>query len=154
MKLGIGLGMNICAYDLYVESVKFSYGSKQFGAEAVINRSTMDEVLKISDFISIHVPGGKEALFSKTEFDKMKRGVVIINCARGGVVDESALLEALDNGQVAAAGLDVFENEPTPRLPLLEHPKVSLSPHIGASTLEAQEKVGSELAIQLIDILK
>ena len=80
----------------------------------------------------------------------MKDGVILINCARGGTVDEDALLAALESGKVAAAGLDVFENEPTPRKELLEHPRISLSPHIGASTLEAQANIGKELADQLI----
>ena len=83
-------------------------------------------------------------------FDQMKDGVVLVNCARGGTVDENALLKALESGKVAAAGLDVFENEPTPRKELLEHPRVSLTPHIGASTMQAQANIGKELADQLI----
>ena len=83
----------------------------------------------------------------------MKDGVIVVNTARGGTINEDDLLEALDNGKVAAAGLDVFENEPNPRMDLLQHPRVSLTPHIGASTLEAQEKIGIELAQQLIELL-
>jgi D-3-phosphoglycerate dehydrogenase len=80
----------------------------------------------------------------------MKTGAIIINCSRGGIIDEEALLSALDSGKVAAAGLDVFENEPTPMKALLDHPRISASPHIGASTLEAQRNIGLELADQII----
>lgn len=107
----------------------------------------LDELLKISDFISLHVPYDKEkgSLIGKDQFDIMKDGVYLINCARGKVVDESALLEALDNGKVAGAGVDVFEEEPTKNEALVNHPKVSVTPHIGAATKEAQERIGEEV---------
>ena len=110
-------------------------------------------MLSQADVISLHIPfTGKPAL-SEAEFDKMKDGVVLINAARGGTVDEDALLKALESGKVSAAGLDVFENEPTPREDLINHPQVSCTPHIGASTNEAQEKIGVELAEKLITAL-
>ena len=112
-----------------------------------------DRLLAEADVITLHIPFTGKAVLSTEEFAKMKDGVILINAARGGTVDEDALLEALDNGKVAAAGLDVFENEPSPRQDLLQHPRLSLSPHIGASTNEAQEKIGIELADQLIDLL-
>ena len=90
---------------------------------------------------------------NEAEFAKMKDGAILINCSRGGVVNEDAMLAALNSGKLTAAGVDVFDNEPTPREDILTHPKVSLTPHIGASTAEAQEKVGAELANQLISIL-
>ena len=112
----------------------------------------MDEVLASSDCITVHVPGGK--LIGETEFLKMRSGVVVINTARGGVIDELALIAALDSGKVAHAALDVFDNEPSPSEKILVHPKISLSPHIGASTNEAQERIGIELAEKLIEALK
>jgi len=107
----------------------------------------MDDLLKESDFISLHVPFNKEqgAVLSKDEFKKMKDGVFLVNCARGGVVDEAALLDALESGKVAAAAVDVFEEEPTPNEKLYTHPKVALTPHIGGSTKEAQARIGDEI---------
>jgi D-3-phosphoglycerate dehydrogenase len=107
----------------------------------------MDDLLKESDFISLHVPFNKEqgAVISEDEFKKMKDGVFLVNCARGGVVDEAALLDALESGKVAAAAVDVFEEEPTPNEKLYTHPKVALTPHIGGSTKEAQARIGDEI---------
>lgn len=107
----------------------------------------MDELLMQSDFISVHVPGGN--VIGAAEIAKMKPGVSIVNTARGGVIDELELLKALDAKQISHAALDVFENEPTPKSELLHHPNISLTPHIGASTKEAQERIGDEIA-QLI----
>jgi len=106
-----------------------------------------EELLKNSDFISLHIPYDKEtgAVIGQKEFEMMKDGVFLVNCARGGVVCEKALLEALDNGKVAAAALDVFEDEPTKNEAIYKHDRISLSPHIGASTDEAQEKIGAEI---------
>jgi len=114
----------------------------------------MEELLEDSDYITLHVPysGGKPILGAE-EMAKMKKGVCIINTARGGAVDEKALLEGLKSGQIGGAGLDVFENEPTPRQELLDHDRVSVTPHIGASTAEAQRNIGLELADQLIELL-
>ncbi len=108
---------------------------------------TMDELLATSDFISLHIPGSKDkkAVLGEAEFAKMKDGVFIVNCARGGVVCEDALIKALDSGKVAAAALDVFAEEPTKNEAIYTHPKISLTPHIGASTLEAQERIGEEI---------
>ena len=110
------------------------------------------DLLEKSDFISLHVPHGKEAqpLIGIKEFAKMRHGVGIVNAARGGVIDEIELLNALDTGKVAFAGLDVFENEPHPNEELLNHPRISLTPHVGASTLDAQERIGVELAEKII----
>ena len=107
----------------------------------------MDELLAMSDFISLHIPGSKDkkAILGEAEFAKMKDGVFIVNCARGGVVCEDALVKALDSGKVAAAALDVFAEEPTKNEAIYTHPKISLTPHIGASTLEAQERIGEEI---------
>jgi D-3-phosphoglycerate dehydrogenase len=111
----------------------------------------LDDLLAQADFISLHMPFDKSvgATLGEAQFAKMKDGVYIVNCARGGVVDESALLKALDSGKVAAAGIDVFAEEPTKNEALYTHPKVSLTPHIGASTKEAQVRVADEV-VQVI----
>ncbi|GAB6087564.1 D-2-hydroxyacid dehydrogenase [Alkaliphilus crotonatoxidans] len=108
---------------------------------------TKEELLQRSDFISLHVPFNKEEgpVLAKREFDMMKDGVYLINCARGGVICEKTLLEALDSGKVAGAALDVFEEEPVKNGAIYRHEKISLSPHIGASTEEAQERIGEEI---------
>lgn len=110
-------------------------------------KATMDEILTKSDFISLHIPisKGQPAVIGANELAKMKKTAYIINCARGGVVDEAALIAALDAGQVAGAGVDVFVEEPTNNIALSKHPKVSVTPHIGAQTKEGQERVGAEV---------
>ncbi|HOD10018.1 MAG TPA: NAD(P)-dependent oxidoreductase, partial [Flavobacterium sp.] len=113
-----------------------------------------EDVFKHADFITLHVPAQEGYVIGKEEFQLLKDGVGIVNCARGGVIDEVALVEALDAEKVAFAGLDVFENEPTPEIQILMHPKISLTPHIGAATLEAQDRIGTELAEQIISLLK
>ena len=130
------LGMKVVYTDLFGKQEGLSYDFLE-----------MEELLKVSDFISLHVPYDKTkgSLIGKKEFELMKDGVVLINCARGKVVDEAALLEALDNGKVAGAGVDVFEEEPTKNEALVNHPKVSVTPHIGASTKEAQVRIGEEV---------
>lgn len=152
-KIGLAMGMNVLGVDLYTKSAELTL---KFGSQTVrhtIEAVPMEQMLASADFITLHIPfTGKPAL-GVEEFSKMKKGVIIANAARGGTIDEAALLEALNNGTVAAAGLDVFENEPAPRIELLEHSRISLTPHIGASTLEAQEKIGVELAEKILEIL-
>ena len=106
------------------------------------------------DFISLHVPAQKEYVIGKNEFNVMNDGVGLVNAARGGVIDEVALVDALETGKVSFAGLDVFESEPKPEIKILMHPQISLTPHIGAATGEAQDRIGSELASQIISLLK
>ncbi|WP_105617670.1 D-2-hydroxyacid dehydrogenase [Vallitalea okinawensis] len=114
---------------------------------------SFDDLLVEADFISLHIPFNAEkgAVLGKEEFAKMKDGVILINTARGGVVCEKALVEALDSGKVAAAGVDVFEEEPTKNEALYKHPKVSVTPHIGASTKEAQARIGIEIVDTITD---
>ena len=120
-----------------------------------IKTKDLKSVLKESDFITAHVPKNKEkAIIGKKEIGIMKKGVGIINTARGGVIDESALIESIQTGQVSAAGLDVFEQEPQPSINLLMNEKISLSPHIGGSTIEAQDRIGAELAEKIINFYK
>ena len=114
----------------------------------------MESVLSQSDFISLHVPAQKNYVIDEQAFSQMKKGAALINAARGGVVDEVALVKALDSGQLSFAALDTFENEPKPEIKLLMHDKISLTPHIGAATLEAQDRIGEELAQQITTLLK
>ncbi len=149
-KIAFGLKMNVLAYDPYVSSAELEILFPQVNKklDVTITTTTLDDVLINSDFITLHVPGGD--IISKKEIEKMKQGVFIINASRGGVVNENDLLEALNTGKVAGAGLDVFMNEPTPDSKLLSHPKVSVTPHIGASTKEAQQRIAVELSEKII----
>lgn len=145
----LGLGMHVLYCDRSKTEVDVTVEVANAGGITVTLPATdMDNLLAKSDFISIHVPKQADgsAVISANEFAKMKDGVVIINAARGGVINEADLIAALDSGKVAHAGLDVFDNEPTPNAALLAHNKVSLTPHIGAATLEAQDRIGTELA--------
>jgi len=149
-KIAIGIQMNVLAYDPYVSSAELEILFPQVNKklDVTITTTTLEDVLINSDFITLHVPGGN--IISKKEIEKMKQGVFIINASRGGVVNENDLLEALNTGKVAGAGLDVFMNEPTPDSKLLNHPKVSVTPHIGASTKEAQQRIAIELSEKII----
>lgn len=141
---GLALGMKVIAYDPYVKSIDIN-----------VKLVSKDEVLKQSDYISLHIPSDPSGfVISTSEFDKMKNGSYLINCARGGTVDEKAILAALDSGKLAGAGIDVFIGEPEPMKELINHPKVSVTPHIGASTNEAQFRIGLEVAQILIDFFK
>ena len=153
-RIGLALGMKILPVDLYVDQADIDidlYSSDEISLHVKVNTTEMDEMLRNSDIITLHVPfkGGK-ALLGKEEMAKMKQGVVLVNSARGGVIDEAALLEALESGQVRSAALDVFDNEPKPDATLTNHDKISVSPHIGASTLEAQRNIGLELADRIL----
>lgn len=153
-RIGVALGMNVMPVDLVINEADIDinvYNSNNISLSVKLETFEWDHVLAKSDFLTLHVPfSGGKALIGKDEIAKMKKGAVIVNASRGGVVDEAALLEALDSGYLRGAGLDVFDNEPTPRKELLTHPRVSLSPHIGASTIEAQANIGLELADRII----
>ena len=154
-KIALGVGMNVLACDKVIKKtdIKLDFGNGKT-IDFNIKISSFLDVLKKSDFISLHVPAQKEYIINKKEFNLMKDGVGIINAARGGVINELELLSALDSGKVSFAGLDTFENEPKPAIKLLMHPNISLTPHIGAATNEAQDRIGLELAEQIINILK
>ncbi|MES2285270.1 MAG: D-2-hydroxyacid dehydrogenase [Bacteroidota bacterium] len=152
-KIALGCGMKVVAYDPFIQEAVINldiYGVTE-KVSVKINTVPLEKLLAESDFITLHVPGGK--VITKKEFDLMKDGVCIANAARGGVIDEADLISALDSGKVSHAALDVFENEPTPKKELLSHPKISLTPHIGAATEEAQERIGIELAELIISKL-
>ena len=152
-KIALGCGMKILAFDPFVKDVKLKLELHGLAnAEVNITTVELDKLLNESDFITVHVPGGK--LIGDTEISKMKNGVVLINTARGGVIDETALINGLNSKKIAHACLDVFENEPKPSETILHHAQISLTPHIGASTNEAQERIGVELAEKIIAALK
>ena len=153
-KMALGLGMRVVATDGFVPKASITvdfYNGQHLAFE--IDTIEKETLLQQADFISIHVPAQADYVIGQPEFELMKDGVGIVNCARGGVIDEVALVAALDSGKVLFAGLDVFENEPTPEIQLLMHPKISLTPHIGAATLEAQDRIGTELAQQIIQLM-
>lgn len=147
-KLAVGAGMEVVFSDMHNDNIdvaleffdgqSLSFTCKNIGLEGVLAQS---------DFISLHVPGGD--LIGAAEIAKMKDGVFLLNAARGGVINEEALLDALESGKVAGVGLDVFKNEPTPAVKVLMNGKVSLTPHIGAATGEAQDRIGTELAAHI-----
>ena len=154
-RMGLGLGMNIIPFKLHHDEVKIEVDFFKI-EDATVNirmkTDSFDYLLEKSDFITLHVPfpPGAEPILYKERFDKMKDGVGIVNTSRGGTIVEKDLLGALDSGKVAWAGLDVYENEPTPDPAVLSHPRISLTPHIGASTVEAQARVWSEMAERVI----
>lgn len=153
-KIALGLGMDVAAYDPFMEdttiAVDFFNGQS---VDIAVKTRSFDEVLSQSDFITLHVPAQEKPTIGAAEIAKMKKGAGLINAARGGVVDEEALVAALDSEQLAFAALDTFVNEPTPAIKLLMHPKISLTPHIGAATKEAQDRIGTELAQQISELL-
>ena len=144
----IGLGMRVVAHDKFVKetTIPLSFFDGQ-SLDFKITTSSLKDLLSSSDFVSLHIPKvGDKAVIGSSEFSQMKEGAGIINAARGGVIDENALIEALKSGHISAAGLDVFENEPQPSIELLMQDNISLTPHIGAATIEAQDRIGTELA--------
>ena len=153
-KIALGLGMKVIAFDPFMDSatltVDFFDGQE---LTFTVNTISKEEVLKQADFVTLHVPAQKEYVIGAPEFALMKDGAFIVNAARGGVIDEVALVAALESGKIAGAGLDVFEKEPTPEMQLLMNSKLSLTPHIGAATAEAQDRIGGELAQQIAEIL-
>ncbi|MDO5654522.1 MAG: D-2-hydroxyacid dehydrogenase [Flavobacteriaceae bacterium] len=155
--IGIGLGMHVMGVDRSdtdgIKTIRF----KLFNGEEVpykIEVKSIEEVLKLADFVTLHIPSQSDYIIGKEQLDSMKDGAFLVNASRGGVVDEKALVDALESGKLTAAALDVFENEPKPEIQLLMNPKLSLSPHIGGSTVEAQERIGTELAEQICELLK
>jgi D-3-phosphoglycerate dehydrogenase len=149
----LGAGMDVIAVDQFTTPVKISVPlglNNNFDVE-ITPTTDLQSVLGKLDYISLHVPKQADgsAVITASEFSKMKKGVLIVNASRGGVIDENDLLVALDEGIIGGIALDVYENEPNPRKDLLNHPKIACTPHIGAATLEAQDRIGEELA-QLI----
>ena len=153
-KMALGLGMKVIAADSFIPQVdmKVAFFDGQSITTTIVSQS-LESLFKESDFITLHVPAQDGYIIGEKELAIMKNEVGIVNCARGGVIDEVALVKALDSGKVLFAGLDVFENEPTPEMTILMNAKISLTPHIGAATGEAQDRIGTELASQIIALL-
>ena len=152
-KYALGAGMNVLAYDPFIEKTTIDLKISNQEIKVPISTCSLEKLLKNSDFISLHVPMPKDGqpLISTNEFNSMKKGVRIVNAARGGVIDESALVKAIKNEIVSFAALDVFVGEPYPNESLLKNEKISLTPHIGAATSEAQDRIGTELADKIIN---
>ncbi len=153
-KIALGIGMKVIFHDPFTDkaTIKVPFYDDQ-SVSFDLASVTKEQVLREADFITLHVPAQKDFVIGKKEIDMMKDGAALVNAARGGVIDEVALIAALDSNKLSFAGLDVFENEPTPAVQVLMNPKVSLTPHIGAATGGAQDRIGTELAEQIIEIL-
>jgi D-3-phosphoglycerate dehydrogenase len=153
-KIAVGCGMRVVAFDPYIKEADLVIDFLQTKSTVTIpvKTTTLEDLLAQSDFITLHVSfaEGSPAIIGSKEFKQMKNGVGIVNASRGGVINEADLLDALENGKVAFAGLDVFENEPTPNADILKSNKLSFSPHIGASTAEAQQRIGIEMAQRVL----
>ncbi len=156
VKIGISLGMKIKVLTRKpkTEKITLDFFDGQKLEFDISSETDMDKFLIDVDFLTVNTPKTSEYLLDQVQFDKMKDGVFIVNTARGGVVNEVTLLDAIENGKVAGAALDVFESEPSPELALLMNPNLSLSPHLGGNTQDAQMKIGRELAEQIIEIKK
>ncbi|PIV70258.1 MAG: phosphoglycerate dehydrogenase [Euryarchaeota archaeon CG01_land_8_20_14_3_00_38_12] len=147
-KMAIAFGMKVIVYDPYL--------SKETAEEQGFELADLDSLLKNSDFISIHTPLTDETkkMIDEKEFKKMKNTAFIVNCARGGIIDENALYNSLKEGKIRGAALDVYENEPPKNSPLLTLDNIVFTPHIGASTKEAQIRAGTITAEQVLKVLK
>jgi D-isomer specific 2-hydroxyacid dehydrogenase NAD-binding len=155
-RIAIGLGMRVLAYDPNVQEavITLSFFDEQ-ETSFTVKTVAKEQLLMESDFITLNnSPADGGYVLDEEEFRMMKDGVGVINLSRGGALNEVALIEAIDHGKVAFAGLDVFENEPNPAIQVLMHPQISLTPHIGAATNEAQDRIGTELAAQIVTLLK
>lgn len=153
-KIALGVGMKVVAFDPFIEKATISldfFDGQQVDFE--IETISKEAVLEQADFLSLHVPAQETYVIGAKEFEMMKAGAGIVNAARGGVIDEKALLKAIEDGKISNAALDVFENEPSPSINLLMNRNISLTPHIGAATQEAQDRIGEELASQIIEIM-
>ncbi|WP_194850394.1 D-2-hydroxyacid dehydrogenase [Nonlabens antarcticus] len=153
--IAAGVGMNVIAHDSFVEKAPTVSWKLFDGQEIKVEIPLVEKsyLLKNSDFVTLHVPDQKGYVLGKKEFEMMKKGAAVVNAARGGVLDEVALVDALDNEHLSFAALDVFEKEPAPEVILMMNSKLSLTPHIGAATNEAQDRIGTELADQIIAIM-
>ena len=153
-KIAIGIGMNVIFYDKFIEET--SLDIEFFDGQNItfnLVSSTFEEVLENSDFISVHIPASDKYIIDSKEIGKMKDGVGLLNLSRGGIVNEEELLKSINSGKVSFAGVDTFENEPVPSMKLLMNSNISLTPHIGAATTEAQDRIGVELADKINEIL-
>jgi len=152
-KIGLGLGMNVMAVDPFIDksTIQLDFaGMPELHLSIDIHTTSKEKMLEKADYITLHIPKLDEPVIGEKEIEKMKRGVILVNASRGGMIDEDLLMRSLDSGKIGGIGLDVFDGEPIPKVALLNHPKISVSPHIGASTGEAQANIGRELAEKII----
>ena len=152
-RIALGVGMKILVHDPNLNSANLCLEILNKNLDFSIKIDSFEDVLKNSDFITLHTPSQNKPIIGKKEIEMMKKGSGIINASRGGVVDEDAIIENLDKNHLSFAAFDTFINEPNPSIRLLMHPKISLTPHIGAATNEAQDRIGIELAEQIIELL-
>lgn len=154
VKMGISLGMKVKVLTRkpHTDTLTLNFFDGQKLDFEISTTNNWEDFLKDTQFLSINTPKTSGYIIDTPQFEKMEDGIFIVNTARGGVINEVALLDFIEEGKVAGAALDVFENEPNPELPLLMNPGLSLSPHLGGNTMDAQEKIGTELAMQIIDI--
>lgn len=156
-RIGLGLGMRVIGSNSKDTDGETTVYIQLYNGEIIpckIELKSKQDIFKIADFISLHLHAQKSYVIDKAQFESMKDGAILINAARGGIINEVELVKALESDKLAGAALDVFEKEPTPEIQLLMNPKLSLSPHIGGSTLEAQDRIGAELAEQICELLK
>ncbi len=149
-RIALAMGMSVVISDPFITDIDLVIDINNTKVSIPLHSVSLEEVLKNSDFITLHTPSVGKALIGTEEIAVMKDGAIIVNCARGGIIDEDALLEGLNSGKLGGAGLDTFKGEPNPRAELLNHPKISVSPHIGAATKEAQSNIGLELADKIM----
>ena len=153
-KIGIGIGMNVIFYDKFNKeaNLKLDFFDGQ-NISFKLSSSSFENLLKDSDFISVHIPASNKYLLDSNEFSQMKDGVGVLNLSRGGILNEEELIKYIETGKVSFAGIDTYENEPNPSIKVLMNSNISLTPHIGAATSEAQDRIGVELADKINDIL-
>ena len=153
-KIGIGIGMNVIFFDKFNKeaNLKLDFFDGQ-NISFNLSSSTFEDLLKDSDFISVHIPASDKYLIDSNEFSQMKDGVGILNLSRGGILNEQELIKSIETGKVSFAGIDTYENEPNPSIKVLMNSSISLTPHIGAATNEAQDRIGVELADKINQIL-
>ena len=153
-KIAIGVGMKVIFYDKFNDqaNIKLDFFDGQ-NLSFKLKSSTFDELLNNSDYITVHIPASKEYIINSDQFAKMKNGVGLLNLSRGGIINEEELIKNIESGKISFAGIDTFEGEPNPSMKILMNSNVSLTPHIGAATGEAQDRIGVELADKIKDIL-
>ena len=153
-KIAIGVGMKVIFYDKFNEqaNIKLDFFDGQ-NLSFKLKSSTFDELLNNSDFITVHIPASNEYIIDSDQIAKMKNGVGLLNLSRGGIINEEELIKNIESGKISFAGIDTFEGEPSPSMKILMNSNVSLTPHIGAATVEAQDRIGVELADKINDIL-
>ncbi len=153
-KIAIGVGMKVIFYDKFNEqaNIKLDFFDGQ-NLSFKLKSSTFDELLNNSDFITVHIPASNEYIIDSDQIAKMKNGVGLLNLSRGGIINEEELIKNIESGKISFAGIDTFEGEPNPSMKILMNSNISLTPHIGAATSEAQDRIGVELADKINDIL-